>query len=93
MLTANKKWKQSGTSLNFKDWLNREKEKGEVIAQKGVTDVYMNAIGDDVTDSNGVTDDKPNVDKKTILGLNKNILIFSGIIILGAVVYTKFYKK
>ena len=38
-LSANQQYKLSGSTLPFKDWLNREKEIGEVIPKSGVSDV------------------------------------------------------
>ena len=35
--SANQRYKESGSTLPFKDWLNREKAKGEIIFQKGVS--------------------------------------------------------
>jgi hypothetical protein len=32
--SANQLWKESNTSLSFKDWLDREKEKGKFIPNK-----------------------------------------------------------
>ena len=32
--SANQLWRESGTSLSFKDWLDREKEKGKFIPNK-----------------------------------------------------------
>jgi hypothetical protein len=32
--SANQLWKESNTSLSFKDWLEREKQKGEFIPNK-----------------------------------------------------------
>jgi hypothetical protein len=32
--SANQLWRESGTSLSFKDWLDREKDKGKFIPNK-----------------------------------------------------------
>lgn len=87
MLSANQRWKQSGTSLSFKEWINREKAKGVVIPQKGVTDVYLTALNSQ--DDETVKDDKK---AKTVLGLSKNILLVSGLVIVGAVAFN-FWKN
>ncbi len=97
-LTANQQYKLSGSVLPFKDWLNREKEKGEVIPKSGVTDVINDLLdnekelyfdkGEDDLDS--VEKDNQN---STILGLSKPILMLSVLIIIGAVAYKTYYKN
>lgn len=87
MLSANQRYKQSGTSLPFSEWIEREKAKGIVIPQKGVTDVYMKAVqGLEKNDEQNPVSTPPK-----ILGLDKRILIISGVIILSAIAY-KYYK-
>lgn len=86
MLSANQKYKQSGSSLPFKEWLNREKAKGIVVPQKGVTDVYLGFINE----TNENKEQKGATDSKDVFGLNRNILAISTIIVLGALAY-KFY--
>lgn len=88
MQSANQKWRESGTTLSFKDWLNREKQKGIVIPQKGVTDIYMNYISGESTIDTKL---KP-IKSKEFLGLKKNVLFISGLLIVSAFVY-KFYKN
>jgi hypothetical protein len=85
MLSANQRYRQSGTSLSFAEWIEREKAKDVVIPQKGITDVYMNAVKEIETK----VEDKPE-GGNTVVGLNKNILILSGLIILGAITYNYF---
>lgn len=86
MLSANQKYKQSGSSLPFKEWLNREKAKGVVVPQKGVTDVYLGFINE----TNENKEQKETTNPKDVFGLNRNILAISTIIVLGALAY-KFY--
>lgn len=89
-LSANQQYKLSGSTLPFKDWLNREKEKGEVIPKSGVTDVIQDAIE---TDMLGKKDKEESNKSKTVLGLSKPILILSALVIVGAVAYKYYYKK
>lgn len=89
-LSANQQYKLSGSTLPFKDWLNREKEKGEVIPKSGVTDVIQDAIE---TDMIGKKEKEENNKSKTILGLSKPILMLSALVIVGAVAYKYYYKK
>lgn len=87
MLSANQRYKQSGTSLSFAEWIEREKAKGIVIPQKGVTDVYMEAVKEvEPKKEDNVSDNK-------VLGLNKNMLLLSALIVLGALTYKHFNKK
>ncbi len=95
-LSANQQYKLSGSTLPFKDWLNREKEKGEVIPKSGVSDVLEDALLLEDYSSAGVEPKKEpkKEDKKTtILGLSKPILMLSALVIVGAVAYKYYYKK
>lgn len=93
-MSANQQYRLSGSTLPFKEWLNREKEKGEVIPKSGVTDVIY---GSEVMENNitgGVTEEvkKDEGSSNTILGLSKPILMLSALVIVGAVAY-KYYKR
>lgn len=93
MQSANQRYRQSGSSLPFKVWLNREKQKGIVIPQKGVTDVYeksMNGVSENDKEANNKIETN---EKKKFLGLNQEVLILSSIIIIGALAYNYFEKK
>ncbi len=95
-LSANQQYKLSGSTLPFKDWLNREKEKGEVIPKSGVSDVLEDALLLEDYSSAGLEPKKEpkKEDKKTtILGLSKPILMLSALVIVGAVAYKYYYKK
>lgn len=89
-MTANQMYKNSGSTLTFTEWLNREKQKGVVIPQQGVTD----KIDDELQKQ--LDGDEVNFIKsgeKTVLGLNKTMLIISTLIVLGAVGYTIYRKR
>ena len=93
-LSANQQYKLSGSTLPFKDWLNREKEKGEVIPKSGVSDVVRDALLNSNLIKEFDVEPAPNVEKKsTVLGLSKPILILSALVIVGAVAYKYYYKK
>ena len=89
-LSANQQYKLSGSVLPFKDWLNREKEKGEVIPKSGISDVLEDALNIDETNS---LEPKKQDKKTTVLGLSKPILMLSALVIVGAVAYKYYYKK
>jgi len=90
--SANQLWKESGTTLSFKDWIEREKEKGMLIPNKTVNDsiaLIKNTIG--IQNGNDVVT-LAETNTNTVLGLNKWVLISSVLIIVGAVGYS-IYKK
>jgi len=93
-LSANQQYKLSGSTLPFKDWLNREKEKGEVIPKSGVSDVVRDALLNSNLIKPSDVEPAPNVKKNsTVLGLSKPILMLSALVIVGAVAYKYYYKK
>jgi len=84
-LSANQQYKLSGSSLSFTEWIEREKAKGVVIPKEGVTDVFeteMSKVEQEV-------EVEPK-NSKRVLGLNRNMLMLSGLVIVGAIAY-KFY--
>ena len=91
-LSANQQYKLSGSVLPFKDWINREKEKGEVIPKSGISDVLEDALLLEDYSSAGVEPIKE-PKKTTVLGLSKPILLLSALVIVGAVAYKYYYKK
>lgn len=98
--SANKKWKESGTSLSFKEWIDRENKKKEsgsdttflpFDASQQVDQAYQDAISN--SDILGIRTEE---DKSKILGLDKKIFVFSSVIILsslGFYFYNKLKKK
>jgi len=92
-LSANQQYKLSGSTLPFKEWINRENDKGEVIPKSGVSDVVRDALeNSNLLDQ---VDEEPNKVEKnsTVLGLSKPILLLSALVIVGAVAYKYYYKK
>jgi hypothetical protein len=45
MISANRMYRESGSTLNFKDWLEREKAKGKFIPNVEAIEEYHNADG------------------------------------------------
>lgn len=91
--SANQLWKESGTSLPFADWLEREKNKGKFIPNKFVQDSLAKAkiqLGIE-KDPNAVLVNDPS--KNKWLGLSKGALALSIIIILGAVTYKVYINQ
>lgn len=79
--TANQLYKESGTSLPFKEWIEREKDKGIFIKNQ----VLANAVGQDQE----TTEFNPS---KFDLGIPKWVLVSGVLIIIGAFSY-KYFKK
>ena len=98
--SANQRWKESNTTLSFKDWISREKEKYASATGEQVNDFIANKhLNDDIQETlkkveyaNATGELKTELENKTIFGLNKNIILFSGLIIIGAIAY-KIYKS
>jgi len=106
--SANKRWKESGSTLTFKEWIDRENKKnqefdGNFIPFQGETKV--NQLGSDsikqtideakqdLIDASGY---KVETNKSNVLGLNKGVLVFSTLLIVGSLsfyFYQKYKKK
>ena len=104
--SPNKIWRESGTSLSFADWIQREKDKGAFLTNKKFEN-FANVNGDiddttwieQVKTQNRINlgidlplDGKNKIDR-TFLGLNKTILLLSGLIIVGAIGYNIYQKR
>ena len=89
MLSANKLYKQSGSTLPFKDWLEREKAKGKFIPNVEAMEEFYNADGTEQTPAETTEIKKADVDKAQ---MTSKILRVGLIVLLGYVIY-KNYKK
>jgi len=102
--SPNRLWRDSGTSLSFAEWIQREKEKGAFMQNKKFEN-FSNVNGiqtpqEFIQDSiekaknefgiNKTND--PNKKDTTFIGLNKGVLVISALIVLGAIGY-KIYQK
>lgn len=93
--SANQLWRESGTTLSFKDWLNREKKK--YVNFNGNQNVMMvnrplnNQIKDTLTNIRESVGYKKEAENKTVFGLNKTIIIVLGISLVAFATY-KFIK-
>lgn len=87
--SANQIWKESGTTLSFADWIQREKDKGRFLPNQIVAEV-----ADNIKNSLGIVSETKVVDTSTkVVGLNKWIIVASIAIIGGAIAYTIVKKK
>lgn len=98
--SANQLWRESQTTLSFKEWLNREKEKfANFNGNDGGSFIpnvpLQNKISETLNDIKRDVGYKTSTDKNKVFGLDKSVLIVAGVIIVGAIgfrIYQK-YKK
>lgn len=105
--SKNQLWKESGTSLRFKDWLDRETMKGTIPPKEALNVEGVDAsldttqLEDTLINTQkfekilGISSDANDVpiDKNKWLGLNKWVLLSSVLLIAGAVGYRIYTKK
>ena len=91
--SANKLWRESGTTLSFKEWINRENQKKEevFVSFLGI-DEQINKTLQDTTSSSNLNKNYNVEDSKTILGLNKGVILVSSLLIIGSLGYL-FYSR
>jgi len=85
--SANKLWRESGSTLSFKEWIDKKKQKKE--------SVVVNFIGEDLVDktlNNTPTQNSGELNTKSVLGLNKGVVILSSLLIVGSLSYY-FYMR
>ena len=93
--SANKKWKESGTTLTFKEWIDRENQKKEpqgnfipfdATPNYDVVQEILDRQKEDIQEISGYkTPEKAN--PNLVLGLDKKILVFSSLLIIGSLAY------
>jgi hypothetical protein len=96
--SANQIWRESGSTLSFKSWLQREKDKGRFLPNKQL--IEFNSInGDEVSSSQELIkqtlqNNKPKTKQKTTtFGLDKGIIMLSVALIIGGIAYKIYQKK
>jgi hypothetical protein len=107
--SKNQLWKESGTTLTFKDWLERETMKGTIPPKEHL----LNVTGEnDILDTTRLEDSLgiKNTGKfEKILGINKNAndnpinknnflglnkwILVSSVLLISGVIAYKFYTK
>ena len=87
-MTANQLWKNSNTTLGFKEWISNEKEKDTFIKN----DTLASILNDSKL-ATGVTSPDPETSKSNkIFGINKSIVYVSATVIVIAIGY-RIYKN
>lgn len=95
--SANQIWKESGSTLSFKNWLQREKDKGRFLPNKQLMEFNSVEGEDEISNSQKLIQEtlnnKSNSNPKDVTkGLSKAVIIISATLILGAVAF-KIYQK
>lgn len=99
-LSANQRWKQSGTTLGFIDFMNREKAKmASFTAEQDTAGVNIlvnkslnQAVQDSLASARKDAGYQNRVSGNTILGINK-YLLFGSVIVIAAAIGYNIYKK
>ena len=81
--SANQLWRESKTSLSFKDWIQREKDKGVQIKNKLLEDVIGSVKETNQKDTNAI--------KRFDFGVPKWVIYTGASVLTFAIVY-KLYK-
>lgn len=90
--SANKRWKESGSALSFKEWIDRDNKKKESKGYFGFDDtISPDTIINQVINEN-VGYKTPADASNTTLGLDNNVLIIASVLIVGSIGFY-FYKK
>ena len=86
-MSKNQQWKESGSSLSFKEWLrsNLDNEVKETVNEVA----YKNASGTCTAACNY----KPYVSGNTVLGVNKWLIYGAVAIAVGAIAYGIYQKR
>jgi len=93
--SLNQKWKESNTTLSYKEWRKREDEKMASFDGSQVTTTRPNATAifdkakQEMRTLGGY---KTDISNKTIFGINKYVLIVGAFLVVGAIGY-KLYKS
>jgi hypothetical protein len=90
--SANQLYRESGSSLPFKTWLEREKEKGTFMYANGLQSKINEAIAENIGDAEARVNASPDVPTNTIFGLNKYAVITLGVVVVAAIGYG-IYKR
>ena len=95
--SLNQLYKESGTTLSYKEWRKREDEKmasfdGLNIPSPAQQLLQSEGYKQTVNQITNVSGYKTQTSGKTVFGINKTVIIIAGIIIVGAVAY-KIYQK
>jgi hypothetical protein len=94
--SANKRWKESKSSLSFKEWISRENNKKEAEGNflpfvAGSIQDTLNRSKEEIRATAGFKTTAQE-DESKVFGLDKGVLIFSSLLIVGSLGFY-FYGK
>ena len=85
--SANKRWKESGSTLSFKEWIDRDNKKKEskgyfgwdatITPDTSAIDASLNQVN--------IGYKTPADASNTTLGLDNNVLIIASVLIVGSI--------
>jgi hypothetical protein len=78
MKSVNQKYRESGSDLSFRDWLNKEAEKGAIQKKELPKEMHFNA--------NGGT-------SVQLFGIDVKYILLGGLLITGGIIAYKRFKK
>tara|TARA_R110000868_G_scaffold101361_4_gene279081 strand:+ start:1039 stop:1335 length:297 start_codon:yes stop_codon:yes gene_type:complete len=92
----NQRWKESGTTLTYKEWRRREDDK--MASFNGIprpsdslkNDPSYQNTQKTITKESGYQTD---ISDDTIFGINKYVVYMGGLLIVGAIAYKIYAKK
>jgi hypothetical protein len=90
--SANQLYKESGSSLPFKQWVEREKDKGNFMYANGLQSKVNTIIADNIDSATSETE-VPMLPKNEVFGINKFVLLGLGLVIVTAIGYSFFNKR
>lgn len=90
--SANQLFKESGSSLPFKQWVEREKDKGTFMYANGLQSKLNTVIADNIASS--ITEvEQPKIPKNQIFGINKFVVLGLGLVVVAAIGYSFLNKR
>ena len=94
--SANQIWQESGSTLSFKSWLQREKDKGRFLPNKQLMEFNSIEGENEITENQKIIQQTLKKNKSNDIpqkyGLDKIVIMVSVAIVLGGVAY-KIYQK
>lgn len=94
--SANQIWKESGSTLSFKNWLQREKDKGRFLPNKQLMEFNSADEDSELSDNQKIIQETLKKNKSNEVpnkvGLDKVVIIGSILLVLGGIAY-KIYQK
>lgn len=104
--SANKRWKESGTTLSFKEWIERENQKKDsflsfdsnVPAPTHISETAQQILDDQkrsIEQTIGLKNPYT-ATNATVFGLDRKVLVFSGLLVaasIGYLVYGRIKKN